>query len=323
MESEDLKKGIFFGILGALFIGFQPIVANARPSEIDSYIYAAMTVLVEALIFFPVMLFERNKIKSDFQKGLLNSDEKQSLLFGYKNNILLLIFVGAVFGFGQILFFLGYKLAGAINGSLAQKATVFFSLFFSWLILKEKITKRQIFFSILLFFGLILAVTKGSFDLLRLNQGVLILLILTSLWMLAHTLTKPLFNKKEAIASQIVFIRNFLGAIILFSTYFLFFPLSNISILLNSEYVLWGIAMGSVYGIGLFFWYKTLQYLEVSKASILVSPTPIITAIYAMLFLGEQFTIFHLLGSIIIIFSIIMIVQVKKEEKIAMPIEVS
>lgn len=75
----------------------------------------------------------------------------------------------------------------------------------------------------------------------------------------------------------------------------------------------WFIAMGIVYGSGLYCWYKTLTYLDISKASILVAPTPIITAIFAIMFLGENFTIFHLIGTSIVIFSIIMIVsEVKK-----------
>jgi drug/metabolite transporter (DMT)-like permease len=71
--------------------------------------------------------------------------------------------------------------------------------------------------------------------------------------------------------------------------------------------------MGAAYGAGLYCWYKTLSYLDVSKATILFSPTPIITAIFAMLFLGELFTIFHLIGLIIIIVSIVIIVKQKEE----------
>ena len=71
--------------------------------------------------------------------------------------------------------------------------------------------------------------------------------------------------------------------------------------------------MGVVYGVGLFCWYKTLSYLDVSKAKILFSPTTIITAIFATLFLGALFTIFHFIGSVIVILSIVIIVKQKKD----------
>jgi len=300
-------KGVIFGIISVFIIGFQPIVANSRPVILDAYLFAAMTVFVEALIFFPLMKLERKKIKLDYKRQLIDSEDYQSLLFGYKKNRTLLICVGIIFGVCQILFFVGYEYSGAINGSLAQKSTIFFSLLFGYIILHEKITAKQILFSCLLLIGLILAVTEGSFNLLELNLGVIILLVLSCLWMLGHTFTKPIFNRNEAIPSQIVVIRSTIGFLILISTYFLFFPLENVHLLLDPINLLWGFAMGAVYGTSLLFWYKTLRELDVNKASILVSPTPIATALYATFLLGEIFTIYHLFGTIIVIFSIIMI----------------
>ncbi|GAF70892.1 unnamed protein product, partial [marine sediment metagenome] len=72
------------------------------------------------------------------------------------------------------------------------------------------------------------------------------------------------------------------------------------------------IVMGTVYGLGLFCWYKTLSYLDVSNATIVLSPTPIVTAIFATLILGAVITIFHLIGSAIVILSIVIIVKQKR-----------
>ncbi len=312
MENKNLKKGIIFGILGAFFIGLQPVVANARPMIIDAYIFAAMTMTVEATIFFPLMLIERNKIRYNYKNNSIYIEELNSLLYGYKRNKLLLIFVGIAFGVGMFLFFLGYQLAGAINGSLAQKSALFFSLLFGFLILREKISKKQILFSILLFFGLILAVTQGSFNLLEFNAGVLILLLLACIWVFTHTISKPMLNRKEATAIQMVCMRNAIGGLILITTYLLFFPTENLNIFSDPLNYFWFFTMGIVYGSGLFCWYKTLIYLDISKASILVAPTPIITAIFAIIFLRENFTIYHLIGTVIVMFSIVMIVREMK-----------
>jgi drug/metabolite transporter (DMT)-like permease len=311
VENENLKKGILFGIFANCFIGLQPIVANARPEFIDPFIYAALTVLFESIVLSPVMILKRRKIRKQYKIGLISQEDFHSLLYGFKDNKLLLLFIGAVFGGGQILFFIGYGLAGSINGALAQKSTIFFSLLFGFLLLKETITKLQIVFSAALFFGLILAVTEGSFNLLEINLGVLILILLTCLWMLAHTLTKPIFQRKEAVPSQMVVIRNAIGAVILFVIFFLFFPIRTIEMLSNPVIILWGFLMGATYGIGLFFWYQTLSHLDVSKASILVSPTPIVTAIFATIFLNEIFTIADFLGTLIVIISIVVIMREK------------
>ena len=307
------KKGLILGIIGVIFVGFQPIVAISKPSMLNAHISAAMTCLVEAMIFFPLMLIELKKIKKD---NLIHEVNPKSILKGWKNNIGLLIFIGFIFAINQIFFFIGYDMAGAINGSLTQKTTVFFSMILGYWILKEKITKLQVLFSIVLFLGLTIGITQ-FFSLLQFNItiliGVIILLIISFIWMIGHTLTKPIFTRKEATPIQIVFLRNFISGIILLITYFIFFPL-DYRIWLDPDNIRFFLIMGLVYGSGLICWYKTLSYLDVSKASTIFAPTPITSAIFASFILGESFTIFHLLGVILVITSIIVIVNQKTEE---------
>ncbi len=311
------KKGLLFGGLGVFIVGFQPIVANARPQSLDAFIFAAMTCLVEAIVFFPLMIMEikkKNSNTNDSNRTVFQSTVWQN----WKKNIWLLIIIGIIFGLNQFLFFIGYDLAGAINGSLTQKTSVFFGLIFGVLILKERITKVQIIFSIILFFGLFLAIAQVSFTTsfnINIVMGVLILLFITILWMLGHTLTKSMFDRNEMTPTQMVFIRNILSGILLIVTYFLIFPVDKLSLFTDPVNVFFFIAMGVVYGSGLFCWYKTLSYLDVSKATIIISPTPIVTSLFASFILGEVFTVFHLIGTLLVITSIIMIVRQKEITK--------
>ncbi len=320
MTGENVKKGVIYGVLGVFLIGLQPIVANARPGYLDAYIFAAMTTIVEAILFAPLILLERRKLKSNQEENENNESEIiERKLNGWKDNKLLLIYVGLNFGVMQIFFFVGYRIAGSINGSLAQKTTVMFSLLFGYILLRESITKTQIFFSAILFVGLIFAVTEGSFDLLNFNLGVLILLITSCFWMLAHTLTKPLLRRNEATPTQIVFIRNFISGIFLFSTYFIFYPSENLGYFLDPINNFFFIAMGVVYGSGLFCWYNSLDNLDVSKASILASPTPIATALFSFIIFQEILSIYQLIGAIIVIISIIVIFKTKPKEPHQIP----
>ena len=317
MQDEKLKQGLFYGIIIVILVGIQPIIANTRPSELDSYIFAAMTCIVEALIFFPVMLIERRNFKS-LKKGNPEEDiALDSRLHGWKRHKPLLLYIGINFAVAQILFFVGYELAGSINGALAQKTTVIFGLLFGYLINKEHVDKIQVLFSFILLSGLTLAITEGSFNLLEFNLGVLVLLITTTLWMLAHAFTKPILDKNESTSVQLVFIRNGISGIILFSSYFLFYFLiqpvflpEKINLFSKPINILYFLAMGVVYGFDLFCWYKLLELIGVSKGSVIVSPTPIVTAFFAI-FIGEIFTIFHLVGLVIIIVSIYVIVRKK------------
>jgi len=309
---NNTKKGLIFGAFGVIFVGFQPVVANSRPHILDAYLSAAMTCLVEAMIFLPILLLEAMK-----KKNYNQSDNKSrfKLLSGWKKNLLLFVLIGLIFSINQVFFFVGYEMAGAINGSLTQKTTVFFGIILGYLILKEKITKLQLIFSCFLFLGLTIGITQ-FFTLVQFSItilfGVLILLLISFLWMVGHTLTKPVFDRKEATPIQMVFIRNFLSGILLISTYFIIFPV-DLTIFRDIENLTFFFIMGGVYGSGLVCWYKTLSYLEISKATIIFAPTPIISAIFASFILGEIFTIFNLIGTIIVIISIIVIVNQKEK----------
>ncbi len=314
---KNIIKGLITGFIGIIFVGLQPIIALSRPIAIDAYLSGAMTCLVETMIFFPLMLIELKMMNLNDQKENIQGIEVNRVHFlrGWKNNLWLLIGIGLLFSLNQVLFFVGYDMAGAINGSLTQKTTVFFSFILGYLILSEKITKLQVIFSFVLFLGLTIGITQ-FFSLLEFSLtilfGVLILLLISFLWMIGHTLTKPIFDKNEATPIQMVFLRNFLSGFILIITYFIFFRI-DFKLFLDPANVSFFIMMGAVYGSGLICWYKTLSYLDISKASTIFAPTPITAAIFATFILGENFTIFHLIGIILVIASIIVIVNQKEK----------
>ena len=312
-----MKKGLIFGAIGTVLVGLQPIIANSAKS-IDPHAFSSMVCLIEAAIFLPLMLIEgkMNK-KKNGRTPDLNSNN--TILQSWKKNFWILLYIGIIFSANQLLFFVGYRLAGAINGSLTQKTSVFFGLLFGFLLLKEKISKTQIIFSIVLFLGLIIAITQGSLNFfsydIEILIGASILLLITTLWMFGHTMTKPMFSRKDLTPTQMVFTRNMFSGTILIITFLIFSPL-DVSVFFNPYNQFYFVIFGSLYSAGLFCWYKTLSYLEVSNATVVLSPIPIVTAIFATFLLGEIFTIFHLIGSIIVILSIVLIVKPRKNKKV-------
>ena len=316
MENYNLKKGIIFGSIAVFTIGLQPVISNARPSIIDPYLFGAITALIEAALFLPIFLLERRKLKKDIKSSLNLEERNLSLIYGWKKktNLKVLLIIGLSFSLVPILLYIGYELAGAINSSLSLKSEIIFALIFGFFILNEKVKKIQIVFCVFLFFGLILAVTNGSFNLIEINVGTLTILICVVLFTFVHTLIKTRFEKNELFPSQIVFIRNLFSGTLLTSIYFTIFPLENLKIIFNPDNFIFFFLMGIDYGVSLYLWYKTLSYIQIGKATIINSLTPIVSALFSFLLLGESFTIFHLIGTIIIIFSIFMIVREKKRE---------
>ena len=312
MPDKNYLKGIGFALIALFLVSFQPIIVIARPKVLDVYLFAAMTCIFIALFMLPLVLLERHNLKQNIRNDSLKSEENTLLLNGWKKHKKVLLYLGINFAIAQILFFAAYQLSGAINTSIAQQTTIIFGLLFGFFINHEKVSKTQILFSIVLLFGLTFAITQGSFNLLEFNIGVGLMMITTALWMLAHSITRPILDKDEITATQVVFIRNVISGTILFSTYFIFFPLSNINLLFDPINVFFFVAIGFFYAFDVLYWYRAIQKIDVSKASIIISPMPILVAFFAYLFLGEIFTIYHLIGTLIVIGSIIIIVR-KKE----------
>ena len=313
MPDKDYLKGIGFALIALFLISFQPIVAIARPKILDVYLFAAMTCIFIALFMLPLVLLERRKLNLQIRANISKSEENTLLLNGWKLHKKMLLYLGINFAIAQILFFAAYELAGgAVNGSLAQQTSIIFALVFGFFINHERVKKTQIIFSFVLLFGLTFAITQGSFNLLEFNVGVGLMIITTAIWMIAHSLTRPILDRDEITATQLVFIRNIISGAILFSTYFIFFPLSNIYLLFDPINMFFFIAIGFFYAFDVLYWYRAIQKIDVSKATIIVSPMPILVAFLAYLILGEIFTIYHLIGTLIVIVSIIIIVR-KKE----------
>ena len=311
---NNIKKGLIFGIIGVFLMGLQPVIANSRPSIIDPYIFAAFTALFEATIFLPLYIFERKKLNSSRETKPENIGKIDSLLNGWKEraNIKLLLLIGLTFTIVPILLYIGYELAGAINSAITLKSEIIFALLFGFIFLREKFTKIQLIFCFLLFIGLIITITQGFSNLLELNIGILILLLSVALFTFIHTLTKIKLDKNELFPTQIIFIRNLLSGIIILSIYLIIFPLENLHIILNPKNFIFILLMGLDYGFSLFFWYKTLTFIKIGTATIINSLTPFTTVLFSFIILGEVITIFHLIGTFIMIFSIVMIVREKE-----------
>lgn len=314
MENYNLRKGIIFASICIFTIGLQPVISNARPSKIDPYLFGAITALIEAIFFFPIFLIERGKLKRELSNNPILHKKNSSLIHGWKkkSNVRMIIIIGITFSAVPILLYIGYELAGSIISSLTMKSEIIFALIFGFLFLKEKISKVQILFCFLLFLGLVIAITGGSLNLLEFNLGVLILLFSTLLFTFVHTLTKISFERNELFPSQVVFLRNLISGVLLTILYFLIFPLENLAIIIDPYNFIFFLLMAIDYGASLYLWYKALTYIQIGKSTIIISLTPIVSAFFSFIILGEIFTFFHLIGTIIIIFSIFMIIREKK-----------
>ena len=299
-----MQKNIFFAFLllilssffwsGNFFAGKLAYNNDLSPLKLSFFRW-----LLAFLILLP---FTIRSIKRDFNI--------------YKKNIFLMI---AVSFLGVTIFnsftYISLQSALVINSSLMTSITPVLIIGFSWLIFSTKTTSLQfsgIFISLL---GVLCIVLKGNIsNLLNLHfiPGDIWMFIAVFSWGLYSVLLKKIDAKLNQLATLEIMI--IIGLIFISPFYFLesldnkFLPVKLIDFYMISYVAIFaGI-------ISFFCWNKGVFLIGANKASLFLYLIPIFSSLWAILFLDENFSFYHLIGAIFIVLGIILS-NFKKNEK--------
>ena len=247
-----------------------------------------------SMAFLLLMPFTYKKIIEDIEK--------------YKKNFSYLLITSVL---GVTIFntftYLSLQTSMVINSSIITSITPLLIIFFSWLIYKTPTYPMQFFGIILSIFGVILIISKANFiNLINLNftKGDLWMLAAVFSWSLYSVLLKKIDSTLSQLATLEVMI--FFGLIFIFPFYVIesfgnsYLP-KNFNEILMISYVAIFASVTSF-----FAWNKGVSLLGANKASLFLHLIPVFSSIWAIIFLGENFSFFHLLGSMFIIFGIIL-----------------
>ncbi len=123
----------------------------------------------------------------------------------------------------------------------------------------------------------------------------------------ANILQKSLMkdDKSDPISYSIIFafLLGFINLVVAL-TFGFHFPVLHIGLVaFPIAAILWG--------VGTIFYFKALQLLESSEVTILASVRSLITIAASLLFLGESFSVQKLMGTVIVLFSIFIVTNLK------------
>jgi Predicted permease, DMT superfamily len=194
-----------------------------------------------------------------------------------------------------------------INSSIMASITPLLIIFFSWLIFKTQTYFMQFFGIILSIIGVLLIISKANFtNLINLNftTGDLWMIAAVFSWGLYSVLLKKIDNTLSQLATLEVMI--FVGLIFIFPFYI--FESFNNSYLPKdfNEVLMIGYVAIFASITSFFAWNKGVAILGANKASLFLHLIPVFSSMWAIIFLGEKFSFFHLLGTAFIIFGIIL-----------------
>jgi drug/metabolite transporter (DMT)-like permease len=288
-------KGVYFALITAVISGFSIFLNKYAVSIVTPPLYftALKNVGVGVLILAVILATKKfSQIRSLTRKEL--------------TLLVLISLIGGTVPF--YLFFTGLASTSAINAAILQKTLVVWVALLSWPLLKEKMTKSQIFAVLMLFAGNLFV---GGFKGFKFSQGELMIFGSTIFWAIEYLLAKKVL--KTVHPDIVVTFRMALGSLFLIGAALLSPAKAQFN--LTSNGLFWVIlSVGLLFGY-VITWYRALQLTKATTVvSILVSST-LITNILSAVFVTKSISPTFIVQALLIIVGTgILVVTSRREE---------
>ncbi|MDQ0351975.1 drug/metabolite transporter (DMT)-like permease [Alkalibacillus filiformis] len=210
----------------------------------------------------------------------------------------------------NVLVYLALNYTSAINAGIVEASTPMFAIILGFFILKERLSKRQLFGIVLSFVGAVWVLSNGSINTLlslQFNPGDLIMLLAILVWAVYSLLVKQ-HNHKFPIYSSIVAMLSIgivlLLPLMLVEWYFVGYPFVQTDINLWLGLIYLGVFPSF---IALMLWNLAVADIGPSLASVFLNLLPVFTTIGAVLFLNETLLLAHVLGGLLVIVGVLLV----------------
>ncbi|MHA1989659.1 MAG: DMT family transporter [Candidatus Hodarchaeales archaeon] len=307
--SPNRRFGIILSFFSLFLLGVLPIISNSRPQELDALNYTLYLSLWQLICSIPLVTFELNSSS----KGLFSKTVPTDL----KKKVLRIMFVtGLIFLVATFLYVLSFEKAGTINAAIAMQAYPLFSILWETIFLNKKKNKQELGFTLILIIGIVYLGTNGTWQLENLSIWFILALSVPLLWSIAHVTIKNTLDNSPITPGQVTFIRVLIASVFLF--FIAVFTNGSESVvegLFTFSFQIFAFLMGLVFYLELVNWFYAVKHVDVSVASSITTPTPVVTMVLAILLLGESIEVYQLITMVVVFISLYGLLYYGKEAK--------
>ena len=278
-KSQHRAEG--FILASAAIEGGFPLVANRAVQLLPALYFGAIASLIGGCVHVLLLAVQGKLIQKVPRRVWL-------YLVG-------VAFFNTFLGYGLIL--LGTGMTSGINTSLLLQFEMIFSFLIYPLIMKDRVTRKQILGSVAVFLGTIIVLYNGSFSI---NRGELLILCSTACFPFGNMCAKKAL---EYVPSGFVLgVRSLLSGIGLL-TVSLFVEQWSIEFWTLTKQNLWYILFFGlvVTVISKLAWYEGVKVLPLTKAVSIILAYPAFSLLFAVLFFDEVPSVYQLLGFLVTI----------------------
>ncbi|MFW9996979.1 MAG: DMT family transporter [Candidatus Odinarchaeota archaeon] len=305
-SQPNKQKGIMLSFVSLLLLGTLPVISNSRPQALNALNFSFYLSLWQLFCAVPLLFFEINQ-------GIL---DKELPVKSRNQTIRIMFITGIIFSFSTLLYVVSFETAGTVSAAIAIQAYPLFSILLETIFLKRKKTSKELFFTSLLIGGIYFLGTKGTWAIEGFSPWFGLALTVPFLWSIAHVTIKNTLDKSPITPNQVTFLRVLTSSIILFVIAASVNGVTSVvNGLLDTEFLIYSFSMGFVYYLELVNWFYAVKHVDVSVASSITTPTPVITMILAILFLNESIEFYQLLAMGVVFLSLYGIIYFGKRKK--------
>ena len=294
MFKKNIRVGITLSFISLALLGVMPIISNSRPMEISALNFALYLSIWQLIFSMPVLLIEFNST----DRGILDANLSSALK---KKTVSIILVTGAMFGVSTFAYVLSMEKAGTVSAAIAIQAYPLFAILWETVFLKRKKSKEELFFTILLIIGLYYLGTSGTWKIEGLSYWFIFALSVPFIWSVAHVIIKEVLDKTPITPAHVTFFRVSISAIIIFVISVSVNGLSQVLNLMGDPvFQIYAALMGLVYYLELINWFYAVKHVDVSVASSITTPWPIVTMVLAVIFLHESIKNYQVITMIVV-----------------------
>jgi drug/metabolite transporter (DMT)-like permease len=298
MMKNSQTKGILLAFLCLFILGTMPIITESRPADSRALIFAFFLSLWQLGFAAPIVVFEATQVN----KGIFASTFSQR---ARRRLAVILVVTGIIFGLSTWAYVLGVQKVGPVGTAIALQAYPLFSILWEMLFLGRRKTRVELAFTILLLVIMYFLATGGTWKFAGVSAWFLLALCIPFLWSVAHVILKEVMDNSPITPAQITFFRVAVSTLLLGVLVFLN---GDSDILIagfqNMELQKIALVMGLVYYVELVTWFYAMRSISVSLASSITVPSPALTALLAVVILGQKVETYQIVGIVLVVASL-------------------
>lgn len=291
MLKKNERKGLLFAFLSSFLYDLNVPVSKYSLKTLSTNEILFLLYFGSAVGLFLLMLFNKK------QKFSLKPEKGESIFI---IGVIIFDILAALFIVESL------KYIDASTVSLISILEISFTIVISHFIFKTKISKNLIIAVILVSIGGILLSFDSSTE-FKLSIASMLTVFATACWGLENNLTAKVSDKNPLL---LVFYKCF--AVAIFNLLFIL-NINIFELFINNWYLL--VIGFFTYGISILYYVYAINYIGISKTSIVFSFSPIFGALISLILFKEKITIYFVISLILMLMGIYFTIIDKKNIK--------